>query len=323
MNVGDKVRIIHGREEGIITRIIDGKLIEVEIEDGFLIPVLQKEVVVIDSAEKQYFNNPTAASSSTDIIAPTSSKKSSGKIGVYLAYKPLNDQDYSLYLLNTSENTVLYSICENNAGTYQPLNMGTLATNEAIKVRQLSAKNFEKWLPVVVRILEHPMASSQKLGALYHAEYKPKAASFYRNKQLSPILDTQAHLIKLEPKPEAVSTQALHDQLNNSGKANANSNNIIEPTSAEVDLHIEKLNENYSSLSAGEILVQQIAAFEDHLTRALATNQEQIIFIHGVGNGKLKNEIHKKLSKSPDIAYFKDAQKEKFGYGATLVKLKL
>jgi dsDNA-specific endonuclease/ATPase MutS2 len=48
----------------------------------------------------------------------------------------------------------------------------------------------------------------------------------------------------------------------------------------------------------------------------------EIIFIHGAGNGTLRKEIHRQLSRNKDIKFFEEAQKEKFGYGATLVRLK-
>ncbi len=49
---------------------------------------------------------------------------------------------------------------------------------------------------------------------------------------------------------------------------------------------------------------------------------EEIVFIHGVGSGTLKYEMQKRISKHPHIAYYKDAQKSKFGYGATYLKIK-
>jgi dsDNA-specific endonuclease/ATPase MutS2 len=49
---------------------------------------------------------------------------------------------------------------------------------------------------------------------------------------------------------------------------------------------------------------------------------DEIIFIHGVGNGTLRNELHKRLSGHKNVKYYEDAQKEKFGYGATKVKIK-
>ena len=53
MNIGDKVRMLHGTEEGIIRKIVDKRMVEVEIEDGFLIPVLKNEIVVIAPEEKK------------------------------------------------------------------------------------------------------------------------------------------------------------------------------------------------------------------------------------------------------------------------------
>ena len=45
MNIGDKVRLIHSKEEGIVTRILPNNVIEIEIEDGFRLPVLKRESV--------------------------------------------------------------------------------------------------------------------------------------------------------------------------------------------------------------------------------------------------------------------------------------
>ena len=55
---------------------------------------------------------------------------------------------------------------------------------------------------------------------------------------------------------------------------------------------------------------------------ALAANMHEIVFIHGTGNGVLRQEIHKLLSRNKLIRFYEDARKEKFGYGATLVRLK-
>ena len=38
--------------------------------------------------------------------------------------------------------------------------------------------------------------------------------------------------------------------------------------------------------------------------------------------GWLRKEIHRQLSRNKDIKFFEDARKEKFGFGATLVRLK-
>jgi dsDNA-specific endonuclease/ATPase MutS2 len=48
---------------------------------------------------------------------------------------------------------------------------------------------------------------------------------------------------------------------------------------------------------------------------------DEITFIHGIGNGVLRKEIHKYLSHLGNIKYFQDTQKSRFGYGATLVRI--
>jgi hypothetical protein len=90
----------------------------------------------------------------------------------------------------------------------------------------------------------------------------------------------------------------------------------------EVDLHIENLVNNHSQLAKEEILPVQLQTFEKQLEAAITQGKQEIIFIHGVGNGVLKNAIQKLLSSHPAVDYYKDARKEKFGYGATHVKLK-
>jgi dsDNA-specific endonuclease/ATPase MutS2 len=90
----------------------------------------------------------------------------------------------------------------------------------------------------------------------------------------------------------------------------------------EIDLHIEILTSDYDLMRKEEILAYQLDVFEKKLENALAAGMSEIIFIHGIGNGVLKSEIHKRASKHPNIAFYEEAQKSKFGYGATFIKFK-
>ena len=56
MNVGDRVRLLTGTEEGIVTRLLDSELVEVAIDNDFTIPVLRREVVVVAQEEGKNFN---------------------------------------------------------------------------------------------------------------------------------------------------------------------------------------------------------------------------------------------------------------------------
>jgi Mismatch repair ATPase (MutS family) len=90
----------------------------------------------------------------------------------------------------------------------------------------------------------------------------------------------------------------------------------------EIDLHIEELVDNFSDLSSGEIVDIQMSRFNIALEGAIRGKTRKIVFIHGVGNGKLKYEIRKTLdSKYPKLKY-QDASFKEYGYGATMVLLK-
>jgi hypothetical protein len=99
MNIGDRVRVLHGQEEGIIRKVSPGGRIEVEIEDGFVIPVLKSEVVLVAEAEKNYFGESGGTTAPVDTPLPISAPKDQG---LYLAFVPINDQSLSLYLINDS-----------------------------------------------------------------------------------------------------------------------------------------------------------------------------------------------------------------------------
>ncbi|GIV30105.1 MAG: hypothetical protein KatS3mg028_1171 [Bacteroidia bacterium] len=78
MNIGDKVRLLHGKESGVIVAI-KGDIVEVEIEDGFTIPVQKREVVLISSEESKRF-------SSQEKDSKILVREVQSAIGIYLAF---------------------------------------------------------------------------------------------------------------------------------------------------------------------------------------------------------------------------------------------
>jgi Pyruvate/2-oxoacid:ferredoxin oxidoreductase gamma subunit len=90
----------------------------------------------------------------------------------------------------------------------------------------------------------------------------------------------------------------------------------------EVDLHIEHLVEDFSGMSAGEILDLQMSRFTIALEGAMKGKTKKMVFIHGIGNGKLKFEIRKALDTKYSRLKYQDASFKEYGYGATMVILK-
>jgi dsDNA-specific endonuclease/ATPase MutS2 len=85
----------------------------------------------------------------------------------------------------------------------------------------------------------------------------------------------------------------------------------------EIDLH---LKEGYNRPDAVD---RQLARFRAELDSVVRTGLKEIIFIHGVGNGKLKQELRRILETSYKTCSYQDAPFNRFGFGgATLVIIK-
>ncbi|MFN8415083.1 MAG: DUF2027 domain-containing protein [Cytophagaceae bacterium] len=315
MKVGDKVRLVHGKESGRITRIIDAYQIEVEIEDGFRIPVAKKEVALISSEERRLTNEIEAP-----IAAPVIESQSlSGQINI--AFKPFNDSIYQVYLINERNIPFHFVSYHYKNGFYTQQFSGTLAPEQAVCIEERKIQDFSQWPTLHIQVM-YVAEKVTQLIAPQTFEVHAKADKFYQNKKNHSILGKDVHFWAIDTKV-AKNAFYLPDALASSmtDKADASTQQITEPD-YETDLHIEKLDELWNLLSPNQMLQKQIQHFENTLDNAIAVGMEEIIFIHGAGNNTLKNELQKRLSKDKRIEYFKDAKKERFGYGATLVKLK-
>ena len=411
MNVGDRVRLLTGTEEGIVTRLLDSELVEVAIDNDFTIPVLRREVVVVAQEEGKNFDRaavdygpgqtpgrnanaskkdnskrPSAtpaapkpvqpslqealaavASSGKGVAKPAGSsgpgagaggKQPAAAKGLFLALVHQSPELLGVTLINNTEADVLFTYGEETlARPYRALAADKLGPKASTKpLSFLHLKDFETWPAVVLQLLptRHNGEAAYELLTKRQAF---KASTFSGSQKPAPVIGKDAYLFQLDEKaaaaiapetlaqeapaapaaapakPAGVDAAALKAQLSGDAPARpaavvaaatpAPAAPVVAPAH-EIDLHLEALRPDHKDeeLSNTAILRLQLDAFEDTLSRALATNMHEIVFIHGMGNGVLRKEIHRQLSRNKDIKFFEDARKEKFGFGATLVRLK-
>ncbi|WP_226163356.1 Smr/MutS family protein [Hymenobacter terricola] len=406
MNVGDRVRLLTGTEEGIVTRLLDSELVEVAIDNDFTIPVLRREVVVVAQEEGNTFDRtapdyrvgqvpgknanaskkdkskrpaPSAgpprpaqpslqealaavASSGAGVARPAGtppagSKQPAAAKGMFLALVHQSPELLGVTLINNTEADVLYTYGEEtSARPYRALAADKLGPKASTKpLSFLHLKDFENWPAAIFQLLPTRLNGDAAYELLTKRQAF-KASTFYSSQRPAPVIGKEAYLFQLDEKaaaaiapeqlaqeapvapvpapakPAGVDAAALKAQLSGDAPAKpaavvaaaapAPTTHVVPPPH-EFDLHIEALRpDNTEELSNTAILRLQLDAFEDALSRALATNMHEIVFIHGMGNGVLRKEIHRQLSRNKDIKFFEDARKEKFGFGATLVRLK-
>ena len=410
MNVGDRVRLLTGTEEGIVTRLLDSELVEVAIDNDFTIPVLRREVVVVAQEEGNTFdrNAPdfrvgqvpgknanaskkdktkrpaqpagpprpaqpslqealaAVASSGAGVAKPAggsrpgaaASKQPAAAKGLFLALVHQSPELLGVTLINNTEAEVLYTYGEEtSARSYRALAADKLGPKASTKpLSFLHLKDFETWPAAIFQLLPTRLNGDAAYELLTKRQGF-KASTFYSSQRPAPVIGKDAYLFQLDEKaaaaiapeqlaqeapvlvaasaptkPAGVDIAALKAQLSGDAPAKpaavvaaatpAPTGPVVAPAH-EFDLHLEALRPNsQEELSNTAILRIQLDAFEDALSRALATNMHEIVFIHGMGNGVLRKEIHRQLSRNKDIKFFEDARKEKFGFGATLVRLK-
>ena len=91
----------------------------------------------------------------------------------------------------------------------------------------------------------------------------------------------------------------------------------LPPARSVVDLHIEKLTDDWEHLSNAEILDIQLREFEKWYDLAMAHHQASLIVIHGVGSGRLRDEIHDALRLKRGVKSFVNQYHPSYGFGAT------
>ena len=89
-----------------------------------------------------------------------------------------------------------------------------------------------------------------------------------------------------------------------------------------VDLHINELVDNTHGLSNADMLNLQVDTFRRIMDQNLRKHGQKIIFIHGKGEGVLRQAIYKELNyryKGHDVC---DASFREYGYGATQITIR-
>lgn len=86
----------------------------------------------------------------------------------------------------------------------------------------------------------------------------------------------------------------------------------------EVDLHINQLLKSSKGMGNYDILNLQLETAKRQLNFAIQKRIQKIVFIHGVGEGILKEELYFLFNRYDNLKFY-DADYQKYGLGATEV----
>lgn len=310
--LGEFVRFVNERREGYITKIIDENTIAVTDDDGFEIPVLASQVTHVHGKSGPFEDlstTPTNKEIDTEFIYR----------GIFLAVSPdkKSPSVVHFHLINQSSWQLLFTLYSEKKQQYKGETSGILTAQSKVQIYSASLNELDLWPKFHIQILHFTSGHEEMQKPIEFSE-KFKAKDFSGAKKTHALIDQSAWIIQLDNNELIIDAEKLKESF---FKPTVDKIEIDIPAKV-VDLHIEKLRDDYQFLSSSEIFDIQMSRFRNSLDTAIFHKLESIIFIHGTGNGTLRNEMHKIISKHAQVRTYMDAYKEKFGYGATEVVLK-
>lgn len=326
--LGDKVLLLHSNEEGEVVDIINDKMVLIDVE-GVQFPVYMDQ---IDFPYFKRFSEKKIVEKKKDKVYIDDVKKekvpSKFKVseGVWICFLPVFDKDvfdddvvesFKIYLINQTGEpyNFNYSLVFSGSPDFNLKNqISSFADfylhdvpfeqmNDApklefdfslVNLNKKKADHFETILKIKAKTLfkkieEMKMKNEPTFSFLLFEKYPDKVEDNF---------------------PEYTNTYGL---LYDASKARQN----LEPARSVIDLHIEKISSDWKTLSNYEILSLQLATFEKYYHLAVAHHQPNLIVIHGIGTGKLREEIHELLKFKKEVKSFVNQYHHNFGYGST------
>ena len=330
LHIGDRVRVLKGTEQGVVVGFTRNNQAEVEIEDGFRIPYHITDLVTIATEENTAFKEPEEEPIYRPRAKARTAKATAVPVadtGLFLGFLARNTNEYDLFLINNTDFDVYFTATGNYPQHSTGWQAGVLHPKRNSAFTQLRFSDIESWPVVELQmLLFRPGQMQYQAPKVWKKKFKP--AQLHNKADMLPQLEREGILFQLDAKPADVQAQVLKAQnlkeelqkQLNSGISQVQPQSTT-PAAHEVDLHENKLNLPPNT-PRHQVLHYQLRAFESALDAAITDGLTEVTLIHGVGSGKLKNELHSRLSRHPQVASFAEAQKEKFGYGATKVELK-
>lgn len=264
--------------------------------------------------------------------------------GLQLCFLPQNKPDgsidyFEVHLVNDTKIDLIYSVhCEVKGRKEEPLH-GKLLAASHIRCGTMLLDVLNESPEYLVECWVHTTAGTE---GRREKRVRIKAKQFFKKYRTAPLLNKPVYWYVLfddlgaatsAAKPAGDEDLISYTRRKGAGKKGKKATtgtraqiSLYDPTAraefeSAIDLHIEKLNSNYKRMPKEAILMTQLAAFDHFLEQALRLGVSPVFIIHGLGKGKLREEISLRLAEHPHVKSFKNEYHPLYGHGATEVEL--
>ena len=332
--IGDRIIVLHTDEEGTVVDIMNDKMVMIEVK-GVKFPAYMDQ---IDFPYFKMFTQKKSVEKKKVYVDNIKKEKPGAKQktgdGVWINFIPVFDKDVfdddvveklKIYLVNHNEEEYRfhYNLFFSGESHFELKN--SIRGNSDFYLHDV---NFEDLSDSPRFDLEFSLVNEHKKKAPYYeTSLKLKGKQIFKKIEALQLKNEASFSYELfNDYPDKIEEEKVDlGRLGNAGfrvydvsKTREN----LAPARSVVDLHIEKLTDNWKHLSNFDILLMQLNAFEKYYELAIAHQQSELIVIHGVGEGRLRDEIHERLRHKDEVRSFVNQYHLSYGYGATEVYFK-
>lgn len=350
MKIGDKVRFLSEVGGGIVRGFQGKDVALVEGEDGFEIPMLIKECVVIQtddyniplkSAKKP--EAPQAAEEEIEEEKPVTYRapeiRGNDVLNVYLAYVPqdvkaISSTAFDAYLVNDSNYFVDYLYLSAEGKSWTLRSRGTIKPNMKMHLEEFEKSELNGMEHVAVQLLAYKDDRTFLLKNAINTEVRIDTVKFYKlhTFQQSDFFAEPALIYDIvrddeEVKQVYVSANDIKEALLQKNVSDVpaklqKKQHKVKNDIVEVDLHIHELLDDTTGMGNAEMLNYQLDAFRKTLEEYKNKKGQKIVFIHGKGDGVLRRAILDELKRKYKNYPSQDASFREYGFGATMVTIR-
>lgn len=353
IQIGDTVRFLNSTGGGVVRRI-EGNIAYVD-EDGFETPTLLRECVVVATTAPAPRTAPVAAAKPAASSSPAPAPKEAApqpaltveetpegeKLNIVLAYeaanlKRLNDTTFDTYIVNDS-NYYLYFTYMTRADEAKEWTLryaGMVEPNIQLFIEEIAGSDLTAMDRVAVQCIAYKEGKEFKMKSPVAVETALDTTKFFKLHCFKPNPYFDHDVIALDIVKDDVALRRMvidSGRLEEGLKAKKAVDRPVrrpvqkhqpkKPGLLEIDLHISELVDSTAGLSPADMLNLQIDEFRKVMDANLKNKGLKIVFIHGKGEGVLRNALMKELNHRYKGHQVQDASFREYGFGATQVTI--
>ena len=347
MKIGDKVRFLNDVGGGVISGFQGRDTVLVEDQDGFDIPVLKTECIVIETdnynlstpEEVEYHDSTPRHKLDKSVVDSVVETKEGEDLNVFLAFAPQNIKELSttsfdVFLVNDS-NYYLYYTYSNQLpnGEWSTRSHDVVPPNTKLYVETFTKMLLNDLEHLRVQLISFKHDRDFEMKSPVDVEHRIDMVKFYKLHSFkpNPFFDQPCLLydivVRDKPKKEfKISAKELREGLLSKPEFERKSK-LVKKTKEksgiiEVDLHIHELLDDTRGLTNKELLDCQLSKFNEVMKENKNKKGQKIVFIHGKGEGVLRKAVIDELKRNYKSFIYQDASFQEYGFGATMVTIK-